>query len=90
MRRTFNFRVLAFPTDIPNLPEKLAERYKDYYDLRICEVHYNNDIPHAYAEAQTVNGETVKGIRWRLNKMKIALSKPILYAGDRFPEEFKI
>ncbi len=43
-----------------------------------------------YSDPGTIMvGETLKEARWTLNKMKEALKKPILYYGDRFPEEYK-
>ena len=69
----------------------LAHEHKGEIYLRFHEVHYDengkpigctyNPIP--------VGGESVKSCRWTLNRMKEALQKPILWYGDRFPEEYQ-
>ena len=37
----------------------------------------------------SVGGDTIKSITWTLNKMKECRAKPVLFAGDRFPDEYK-
>lgn len=67
------------------------EDHKKEIYLVIHDVYYNEkNIPDGYSEnGVTIGGETLKDIKWTLSKMKECLKKPILYAGDRFPQEFK-
>ncbi len=87
---TWNHRILAFKQDVSGLPPQFAEKYKDEIDLRVCSVFYDdNGNPNGYAEAKPVSSDQLKGIKWILSKMKEATEKPILWAGDKFPQEFK-
>ena len=67
--------------------------YKEetYLMFGIYEVYYNEDgIPDSYtADAIDTNFEDFKGLRWSINKMKEGMKKPILWYGDKFPEEYK-
>ncbi len=73
----WNHRVLAH--------EQLGEVY-----LMIHEVYYTNEIPDTYTEdGIAVGGDNLKEIKWVLKKMNDCLKKPILWAGDKFPEEYK-
>ena len=67
----------------------LAHEHKGEIYLKIHEVYYNeNGIPVLYTNNPTdVCGDDLKSIRWTLNKMKECIGKPILWAGDRFPNE---
>lgn len=59
--------------------------------FRIHEVYYTNDIADAYTELPiTVGSETLKGIKSTVSKMQEAVKQPILWAGKKFPNEFKI
>lgn len=62
----------------------------DYF-FQIHEVYYNEDgSPRGYtARGTTPHGNSIEDIDWGLDMMKKCLNKPILWAGDRFPEEFK-
>jgi hypothetical protein len=75
----WNYRILAHETD--------GRVY-----LRIHEVYYDkNGVPDGYTgEAVSVGAETLKDITWTLNKMLESRSKPILWAGERFPDECKV
>lgn len=68
----------------------LAHEYKGEIYLQIHEVYYDDDgNPKSYtSEAISVGGESLKSITWTLNKMLQCRSKPILWAGDRFPNEY--
>jgi hypothetical protein len=58
--------------------------------LAIHEVHYHEDKPYGLtAEPVPVGGNTIKGLRWTLKHMGKALKKPILWGGDKFPQEYK-
>ena len=60
-----------------------------YFQLH--EVYYKEEIPDGYtANPITVGSETLKGIKWTLNKMQEAVKKPILWAGEKFPNECKV
>lgn len=67
----------------------LAHKHNDDVYLEIHEVYYNEDgIPDSYtANAITIGSEELKGIRWTLNKIQECLKKPILWAGENFPQE---
>jgi len=67
----------------------LAHDCGDEMYFQIHEVLYTDDIPDGYTEKGiSVGGESISSLKWTLNKMKKCLSKPILWAGDRFPEEY--
>lgn len=70
----------------------LAHEYNGEVCLKIHEVYYNKDgVPDGYtANPITLQGETLKEINWKLNKIKEALKKPPLWEGDKFPNEFKL
>ena len=66
--------------------------YKDREDERlfwVTEVHYENDVPVAYGDSMNIlSGHTsVKDLVWTVNRVKLALKKPVLDK-DRWPEEF--
>lgn len=75
---SWNHRILAHDTD--------GEIY-----LQIHEVYYDKEgVPDGYTmNAIAVSGEDLDSIKWTLDKMKECLEKPILWAGDKFPEEYK-
>lgn len=75
---SWNYRILAH--------ENNGEVY-----FQVHEVYYNDGVPESYTlNTITVGSETIKGIKWSLNKMKEAVNKPILWAGAKFPTECKI
>ena len=63
------------------------EQHGEVY-FQIHEVYYNEDgVPNGYTKNPIhVGGESLKAITWTLNKMKESRSKPILFAGDKFPQ----
>lgn len=69
----------------------LAHQNKDEISLDIHEVYYNkNGVPNGYTENPiSVSGDTLKSVKWVLNRMKECTKKPILWAGDKFPQEYK-
>ena len=76
---SWNHRILAHENE-----------YGEIY-FKVHEVYYENNVPNGYTvNSATVESETLKGIKWTLNKMKEATKKPILWAGERFPNEFEI
>ena len=70
----------------------LAHKHKDEVYLQIHEVYYDeNGKPYGYTENPiSIGSETIKGITWQLNRMIECRKKPILWAGDDFPNECKI
>ncbi len=69
----------------------LAHRYIGTISLQIHEVYYDdNGVPVGHTEnGVSVNGDDLHSLELRLDRMKIALSKPILMAGDEFPKELQ-
>ena len=59
--------------------------------LQIQEVYYDKEgTPNGYStNGVSVGGDTIKSITWTLNKMKECRAKPVLCAGDKFPNEYK-
>ena len=58
--------------------------------LAIHEVHYSDGKPDGRSTNPIpVGSNTIKGLRWTLNRMKEALKKPVLWGGDRFPQEYE-
>lgn len=68
----------------------LAHKQFDEIHFYIHEVYYDKDgKPDGYTERPViVNSDSIKGMRWVTNRMKEALSKPILKIWD-FPNEYK-
>ncbi len=74
----FNYRVLAHETN--------GEVY-----FQLHEVYYKDEVPEGYTSKPiTIGGETLKDIKWKLNKIQEAAKKPILWAGEKFPSECKV
>jgi len=75
---SWNYRVMAHDYD--------GEIY-----LEIHEVYYNSKkVPDSYTfNSVGVGGENIKELEWVLQRMKEALNKPILWAGEKFPQEYK-
>ena len=77
-KSTWNHRILAHPDG-------------DEVFLQIHEVYYDeNHKPNGYTKnAARVCGSSGRDLAWTLDKMKECLKKPVLWAGERFPEEYK-
>jgi len=60
--------------------------------LQIHEVYYNSEgVPDGYTmNPITIGSEEISSLRWTINKISDSLKKPILWAGDKFPQECKI
>lgn len=72
----------------------LAKEYDDVnktVELSIHEVFYDKEgVPNGYLENTSVyNAEGLKTLNWTLNKMKIALKKPIISMNE-FPKEIEL
>lgn len=74
---TWNCRVLAI------------EHNGDIY-LRIHEVYYNKQgVADGYTAAPaSIGGETIEEVKEYVLKINTAIEKPILWAGDKFPQEY--
>ena len=59
--------------------------------FQVYEVYYDKDgIPNDYTtNPTTVGGESLEAIKWTLYRIKEATKKPILWWGDKFPNEYK-
>jgi len=70
----------------------LAHEQNNEFWIEIHEVHYNESgEPKAYSQnSAQPHAEDKKSMQWVLNKMQDALKKPILWAGEKFPQECKI
>lgn len=82
---SWDYRILAIP-----YTGKTLEDSRECF-FQIHEVHYNKKgKPKSYTENPVpVLAESMQGIKFILKAMKDATKKPILYHGDRFPEEYK-
>ena len=68
----------------------LAEEYEGEVYFSIYEVYYKKSKPVSYtSHAVNVGGENIESIIWTLDKMKECTKKPILWAGDKFPQIYK-
>ena len=75
----WNYRILA---KICSNDEVSFGVYSVYYD--------ENGKPDGYsANPVEMSAEDIEYIRFDLDKMKEALDKPVLWEGERFPEEYK-
>ncbi len=79
---SWNYRILA---------SKYENNEKEVY-LQLYEVYYDKDNkPNSHtANPITIGGIDKLGIEWVLNKMSLALKKPILWSGEDFPKEVKV
>jgi len=80
MKSTWNYRILAVP--VHGEPEPY---------LQLTEVHYTDGVPTNYATngARFGSDVSVDEILMMLDLAKEALTKPILWYGDLFPQEYK-
>lgn len=75
---SWNHRVFAYESQTG---EVYLEVHETYYDKK--------GIPNGYADQGNVmRGDSIKGLNWTANKIKLALKKPILSA-ENFPKEYK-
>lgn len=70
----------------------MAREYDEDFYLGVYEVYYDDDgTPNGYStDPITIGSETKKGVCWVVNRIKDSTRKPILYYGDKFPEEYVI
>lgn len=69
----------------------LASEHNDEIYFQVHEVYYDaKDMPDGYTKnAISVGGEDLDSIKSTLQKMEEALLKPILWSGDKFPQEYE-
>lgn len=69
----------------------MAHDHKGEPYFQIHDVYYNKkNKPDGYTRNPSQLGaEDIEGLQWTLDAMKEALSKPILWAGHKFPLEYK-
>lgn len=73
----WNYRILAHREDT----EIYFEIHEVYYDA--------NGKPEGYAEGGiNVSGENIKAILLELDSIRACSNLPVLWGGDRFPEEY--
>lgn len=70
----------------------MAHEHKGDVYFQIHEVYYDeNNTPNSYTkDAISIGGDDLKTITWTLNKMLECRKKPILWAGEKFPNECKM
>lgn len=75
---TWNYQILA---DV----DKNNQIY-----FQVHEAYYNKDgKPDGYSENPiTIGSETIDDLKWTVDRIKECFNKSILWAGDRFPEEY--
>ena len=74
---TWNYRILAF-------------EHREVIIFSICEVYYDkNGKPDGYAESSRSRFESVEDIKKEVLYYQEALEKPVLYAGNKFPQEYR-
>jgi hypothetical protein len=76
---TWNFRVMV--EEQPGL-ELVFGIYEVYYDG------YHKPVSYS-VYPYVVNELNKREIKWVLKKMKLALKKPVLWHGSKFPKEYK-
>ncbi len=65
--------------------------HEDRDQLQVHEVYYTDKNPDAWIEAEKAPiGDSIEEVNDVLTMMSGALKRPILYAGDRFPEVYSI
>jgi hypothetical protein len=69
----------------------LAHEHSNEIELEIHEVYYDKDgNPNSCTKNSiSVHADTLEGIKWVLERMTECADKPILYYGDKFPQEYK-
>lgn len=82
-KMSWNLRVVATEEPMIGGPPEI--------DFAIHEVYYDkNGKPDGMTKNPIrVSGESIEALRWYMDKMKLALEKPILWGDDRFPQEYK-
>lgn len=84
---TWNYRLMAIErTD--EVSKKLG-RTDPYFEIRTCYYDEGQSVPHSYADrGHPVGSEYLEDIRPDLEYQLLALDKPILWTGEKFPQEY--
>lgn len=75
----WNYRVYAHEQTIGGQNNICFEILETYYDQK--------GVPNGYIENKSVISDDLKGLTWQMNKMKLALKKPIISVKN-FPKEY--
>lgn len=70
----------------------LAHLYNDEVTFMIHEVYYysKNKKPRAYSTAGSIiSGESIGELKAGIDRFQEAITKPILWSGKKFPNEYK-
>ena len=70
----------------------LVREYEEENVFSIHEVHYeNNDKPILHSvDGINPQGDSIKNLKMDISLMKKAFKKPILYYGEKFPQEYEL
>jgi hypothetical protein len=70
----------------------LAHKHNNDIYFQIHEVYYNDQgIPNGYTKNPcTIGSDNIDGIKFSLTKIVECTEKPILWAGENFPNEYEI
>lgn len=81
---SWNHRVLAtVEYHLNNEPEICFSMHEVYYD--------KNGIPDRYtSEPIRISTDSMEGMKWILDRMQECLTKPVLWAGPKFPQEYEL
>lgn len=86
----WNFRVMAIPHPVKGWEEVSLTINNVYYDDAGLPTSYGELMePPSYRHGECPGGETVVELRIILDLLYLALNKPILCSGDRWPQEYK-
>lgn len=67
----------------------LAHEYNNCIELEVHEVYYNlEDRPVSYIDNVNLTGDNIKEIKTSIKLIEKAFSKPILWHGEKFPQEY--
>lgn len=76
---SWDYRVLVF------------ERANSDLNFAVCEVYYDEaDNPTGYTDPIDISGETIEELRTTLNYIRRDISKPVLWGGSKFPNQFNV
>ena len=68
----------------------MCQEYQGEMHYAIHEVHYENETPKSYTEnPAALISDDIEGFSELLGFLQVALGKPILWKGDKFPEIYK-
>ena len=88
---SWNYRVMAIPHPKDGWDGEVSLTINDvFYDEAGKPNSYGELLePPQYRGGEVPGGDTIEEIREGLRLMALALDKPILCAGDRWPQEYK-